>query len=239
MLNSIVRDAFVTSVTCSSRWVRFHVSQRVDRAECELALLGFFAGAVHVVENPANLRSRKVGIDRQAGFRADSWSSRPRALSSSQKLAVRRSCQTIALYTRLAGRAIPHDGRFALVSNPDRCNRRAVQAGARHRFRRNPRLGRPDFPGGSCSTQPGCRIYLLKTLSAPTRRCFPRGQTTSRANWWCPGRARDVLVLHGCLLRLLIAYIAGTSAPVAFELAARSPQAILFKCLVRPNRPFR
>ena len=71
---------------------------RIHGPEQQIARLGLFARAGHVLKNPADFRAGKIGVEHeprlfreQAGF--------PCSRRLSQKPAVRRSCQTMALYT--------------------------------------------------------------------------------------------------------------------------------------------
>ena len=71
---SIVRLAFVTSVMCrppSVPPVRFQMQPGVHVAEGQVARLGPIARAIDVVEDPADLRAREVGRQRQADLLAE------------------------------------------------------------------------------------------------------------------------------------------------------------------------
>ena len=72
--------------------------ETVDRAEREFAALGARARARDIVEHPGDLGRREIGIEQQAGALGDQ-SARGRRASARRKVgAVRRSCQTIALW---------------------------------------------------------------------------------------------------------------------------------------------
>ena len=118
MLNSIVRDALLTSVTCAAPPVSFQTSQRVDGAERELAGLGPRARARDVVENPRDLAPREVGVDHETRALADE---RVVAVGPEAVAEVRRApvLPDDGVVDRLAGLAIPDDGRLALVGDAD------------------------------------------------------------------------------------------------------------------------
>ncbi|QND92656.1 hypothetical protein SY91_00001 [Burkholderia cenocepacia] len=96
MLNSIVRDAFVTSVTCSSCFVKFHTSQlsTVPNASLPWRALSRAPGTLSRIQR-IFVAEKYESIGRPVFART--FASRPCFFSESQKSAVRRSCQTIAL----------------------------------------------------------------------------------------------------------------------------------------------
>ena len=104
----------------------------IDGAEGELAALGPVARAGHVVEHPGDLGAGEVGVDDQAGLARGSSGSRPSRLQPRRRAAaVRRSCQTMALWIGCAGRAVPDHGGLALVGDADGGDVAGGEAGAR------------------------------------------------------------------------------------------------------------
>ena len=90
----------------------------VDRAEREMPGLGRVARTVDVIENPAHLAAREVGVD-------------PKTRAARDERLVAARAQTVAevrgapvlpddgVVDGLAGPTIPHDGRLSLVGDPD------------------------------------------------------------------------------------------------------------------------
>ncbi len=90
----------------------------VDRAEGQLACLRGGAGALHVIEDPAELGGGKIGIDQQAGARAD----QPLGALFAQAIADARGAAILpydGVMDGFSARAIPDNDRFALVGNAD------------------------------------------------------------------------------------------------------------------------
>ena len=111
----------------------------------------------------------------------------PRLRQRSHSSAVRRSCQTIALWTGAAGRALPQHRRLALVGDADRGDR-PVRGGGRFT------AGRDDAPPDLLRVvldPAGLRIMLgqfdLRGAAAPV----PPRRTGLRGCWWCPGRSPE------------------------------------------------
>ena len=75
--------------------------EAVDRAEGELAGLGRRARAVDVVEQPGDLGGGEIGIEQQAGLRRDRRLVAVARAALRRASAVRRSCQTMALWIGL------------------------------------------------------------------------------------------------------------------------------------------
>jgi hypothetical protein len=92
--SSSVRLALLASVRCAAPPVSLRHSQlrSCRKPACPARRR---AHRRHVVEQPAHLGGREIGVEQQAGARctAASW---PASRSSAQKSAVRRSCQTMA-----------------------------------------------------------------------------------------------------------------------------------------------
>ena len=120
----------------------------VDGAEGELAGVGALARAGDVVENPGDLASRKNRRRSPARCVRESSASCPSALSRSQTSAVRRSCQTMALWIGCAGLAVPDDRRLALVGDADRGDVAAAAPARGRAPRPRRRSASPRFPAG-------------------------------------------------------------------------------------------
>ena len=142
------------------------------------------ARAGHVVEHPGQLGAGEIGVDAPARCAAERVLRSPAAFSASQRSAVRRSCQTMALQTGCAGRAVPDDGRFALVGDADggdvarRSCRPAAMASAATA------ICDAQISSGSCSTQPGCGKICGNS----------RWATAATAPPWSKRMARELVV---------------------------------------------
>ena len=101
MSSSAVRAALVASVSVRLAAGEMPEQIRVDRAEGELARFCGLARVRHIVEQPRDLGRREIRIEQQAGARRSRASRGPRARASRRHRAVRRSCQTIALWIGL------------------------------------------------------------------------------------------------------------------------------------------
>ena len=184
MLKSIVREALVTSVTCSLPPVSFQISQRVDGAEGQLAILRELARAGHVVEDPLDLGAGEVGVDDQPGL---CRTSRLGALFAQRRADARerRSCQTIALWI---GRPVLRSqtsvvSRWLVMPMP-RCRRAdgvLRQDASRRRRAARSRSPRGRAPPSRAADRSG------GTPPAPGRRCCPAGRRRCCVNSRCPG----------------------------------------------------
>ena len=108
--NSSVRDAFVTSLTCSSPSVSFHTSHEstVPNARSPLRALA-------ALQDPLELGRREVRIGHEAGALADQIARQlAAALGGTPVLPDDRAVDWTPR------RALPDDGRLALVGDPDR-----------------------------------------------------------------------------------------------------------------------
>ena len=97
MLNSIVREALLTSVTCSRPPVSFQMSHVSMVPNASRPRVRAARAPGDVVEYPADLARGEVRVDEQARSSPAPSTPAPSAFSRSQNSAVRRSCQTIAL----------------------------------------------------------------------------------------------------------------------------------------------
>src|SRR5205085_6357094 len=101
-------------------------------AEGQLAVLGPLPRALDVVEYPRDLRPREVGRERQADVR-------PQTVDAlvARELAHQRAGAGVLpddrVVDRLAGLAVPHDRRLALVGDADRGDVAGLAVGRRHR----------------------------------------------------------------------------------------------------------
>ena len=92
--------------------------ERVDGAERELAALGAFAGARHVVEDPGDLGAGEIGIDDQAGLFGDRGLV-AFALEPGADIGGAAVLPDDGAMDRLSGSAVPHHRGLALVGDAD------------------------------------------------------------------------------------------------------------------------
>jgi hypothetical protein len=133
---------------------------RIDGAEREFTALGPFAGAVDVIEQPADLGAGKISVDDEARLLREEW----RVAGRSQFVAHGRRPPILpddGVGDWSAGRTFPDDRGLALVRDTD-CGD-AVGADVRlgEGLVKNTRLRRPDF-GGVMLDPTGVRKDLLK-----------------------------------------------------------------------------
>ena len=104
--------------------VRFAAGQppqqiAIDGAEHQLAPLGAFAGAGHVIQDPRHLGAGEIGIDDQAGFGGDR-----RLVAFGFQFGADVGCAAVlpddGAVHGLSRRAVPHHCGFALVGDADR-----------------------------------------------------------------------------------------------------------------------
>ena len=136
------RVAGIGDVGCAAG--EFPDEPAVDGAEREFARLRPRARAGDVVEHPASFVPEKYASSTSPVFAANSGS-RPRAFSRSQ-----RRCRAPVLpHDRvaygLAGRAVPHDGRLALIGDADGGDVARGESGPCDGFGGHAHLGYPDF----------------------------------------------------------------------------------------------
>ena len=146
-----------TSVTCTAPPVRFQTSQRVDRAERELAAFGACRARRATLSRIQRDLGRRRSRRRARARCARGPSARgPARLSSSQMPAVRRHCHTIAL-DRPARRSARSQ---TMVVSRWLVMPMAAMSCGRHRARLAARRATArscdcQISTGSCSTQPG------------------------------------------------------------------------------------
>ena len=130
----------------------------------------------------------EIGIDEEAGPAPPRARPMPRRRACGTARAVRRSCQTMALWIGAAARALPEQRGLALVGDADRGYLARADAGFRehaaaHRERRRARSppdhARPSRGRGSSARAP----------SAPSRAAGRRHRKASPACSWSPGRS--------------------------------------------------
>ena len=93
----MVRDAFVTSVTCRAPPVSFQISQLSTVPKASSPRCGPLPRAGDVVEHPANLTCPR-STRRSPGRSSAESAARARRAEADRKMRqVRRSCQTMAL----------------------------------------------------------------------------------------------------------------------------------------------
>ena len=92
--------------------------EAVDRAEREFSALGARARAVDVFEDPREFRAGEIGIEQETRALANELF---RAVAGKARAVFRRApvLPDDRAVDRPAGRALPHDGRLALVRDSD------------------------------------------------------------------------------------------------------------------------
>ena len=183
---SIVRDAFVRSVTCAAPPAQLPDQPGVDRPEGQLLLR-----PLGVPEDPLELRRREVVRDEPRPL-ADQTGGQPAQRSGAPVLPHDRTVH------RPAGTALPHHGRLALIGDPDRVEVAGVRAGRGERVRRGRLDARPDLlrvvlgptpAAGSAARAPGTRV---RGCAAPRRR----RDTSFRSVPWLIARITAVVDQH-------------------------------------------
>ena len=205
MLNSSVRDALEKSVTACP--VSLNVSQASIVPKLALTSRRARGEAVNVRQHPLDLRAGEVGIDHEAGPRADRGLRGPRSRSSSQRADVLRSCQTIARCSGSPVPDVPGDDGLALVRDPDarhvggpdpRCVQRLSRDLRGRHPRSRPHRARPNRAAENAARTRGRRG---RPAAHPDRR---RGRSCR----WSPGRSpvsrpgniygeADAMCIHG------------------------------------------
>ena len=121
MLKSIVRDALVTSVTCTRPSVSFQISQLSTVPNRELAALGALRGRpAHCPGSSGSCCRRNTASMTQAGLLRERSPPAPSRLQLIAEVGRAPVLPDDRVVDRLAGVAIPHDRRLALVGDADR-----------------------------------------------------------------------------------------------------------------------
>jgi hypothetical protein len=184
MSNSMVRAALLTSVACTRPPVSFHSSQLSMVPKARSPCGGGDVGAGHVVQDPADLGGREIGIHHQPGAAADG-SAWPCSRSCAHSGSPRRSCQTMALWMGWPVRRF-HTTVVSrwLVMPIARISRRR-QAGLGNGLLRGGQLGLPDLLGVVLHPA-GLRDRSGGTRAGPSRRCGRRHRRRCCASWLVP-----------------------------------------------------
>ena len=131
-------------------------------------------------------RNRDRAAGRSSSVTSPSW---PARFSSAQRSAVRRSCQTMALWIGLPVAAVPHHRGLALVGDADAGQRRGLELGLGERTAADLDRRPPDLLGVVLDPA-GLGEDLRQLLLRATPPAGPWRRTRWRACWWCPGRWR-------------------------------------------------
>ena len=147
MLNSIVREALLTSVTWRAPPVSFQTSQvsTVPNASLPASARARAPGTLSRIQRI--LLRGEVGVDEQAGLRLD----RLAGAVGFEPLAEVRGAAILPddrVVDRLAGLAVPDDGRFALVGDADGGDVLRPQPARVRALRRRRRSATPRSPAG-------------------------------------------------------------------------------------------
>ncbi len=153
MLNSIVRDAFVTSVTCRLALRQPPDQPAVHSAEAKLTTLRTRTNTLHLVQNPAQLAPRKVRIRQQASLRLDRHLM-PIAAQLLTKLRRPPVLPHNRVVHRLARSAVPDQRRLPLFTMPTAAISLASRPACASASAATP-ICVDQISIGSCSTQPG------------------------------------------------------------------------------------
>src|SRR5918997_1545646 len=135
---------------------------RVDGAEADLAVLGPLLDAVDVLEQPVDLGAREVRVDGEAGLLPDRV-----VVALLGELAAKGRAPPVlpddGVVDRLAGLAVPHYHRLALVGDPDPRDRLRRVAGVFQRPAHYPEGHVPDLVRVVLDP-PGPRVVLGELL---------------------------------------------------------------------------
>ena len=170
------------SVTCTARRSD-STAARSRRAEGQFAGASAAAGIGDIVEQPANLACREIGIDHQPRFLLDH-----RGVAVVLELVAETGGSPVlpddGVMNRPAGLPIPEHRGFALVGDADGGDLADVDIRLLEHLLGNAELDPPDLirivldPAG-LGKSGGTRV-------APRRARFPGDQTKSRGNWSSP-----------------------------------------------------
>ena len=179
-LKSIVREALLTSVTCTAPPVSCQTSQLSTVPKASSPRLGLLARAGHVVEQPLELGAGEVGVDDAGRCARGSCGSSPRSRSSAQMRLGAAVLPDDGVVDRRAGAAVPDQRGLALVGDAERRDVLRTRAGLRRAPRARWRAGCPRSRSGSCSTQPGCGKIWRNSRCAIATICPARSNTMLR-----------------------------------------------------------
>ena len=138
MSSSRLRLALVASLACTLPPVSRHSRKHLDGAGRQRALLRRGAAAGDVVEDPGDLGAGEIRIEDQAGLGRDLAF----MAGALQRLAAVGGAAVLpddGVVDRLAGGAVPHHGRLALVGDADAGQRLGVELGVGRARRGRPR----------------------------------------------------------------------------------------------------
>ena len=180
MLNSSVREALLTSVTCTRAAGELPDQPGVDGAERELARPRRARARRARCRASSGSWCREIGVDHEPGLRAGSASPAPSRLQPLAEVGGAAVLPDDRVVDRLAGRAVPDDRRLALVGDADRGDvaRRAPARGP------SASTATPicdaQISCGSCSTQPGCGKICVNSFCATARIAPSWSKTMAR-----------------------------------------------------------
>ena len=138
----------------------------VDGAEGEPSFRRRLPRAVHMIENPLELRAGEIGVEDETGLLLN----HRRMAQLLQRVAMLRRAAVLphdGAVDGPAGRAIPHHGRLALVGDADGGDLVELNSSMSHGLGDHARLGGPDFLGVVLHPA-GLRIKLCEL---PLRDC--------------------------------------------------------------------
>ena len=188
MLNSIVREALLTSVTCVLPPVSFQISHESivpkassppPRARARPATLS----RIHATFVPGEVR-----VDDEAGALAHERLVAGR-LEPVAELGGAPVLPDDGVVDRLAGLAVPDHRRLALVRDADGRDVARSQVRAAERLDGDARSASPRSPAGRARPSPASG-RSAGTPAGRRRRRRRRGRRGWRASWWFPGRGR-------------------------------------------------
>ena len=192
MLNSIVRDALLASVTCTLPPVRFQTSHEstVPNASSPAFALARAPGTFCRIH--CTFVRGEIGVDHEPGLAADHAIELPR----SQAIADRRGAAVLpddGVADRLARSLRSHTtvvSRWLVM--PMAAMSAAPTFAFVQRLGRDARLRGPDLARVVLDPA-GLRERSAETPSARRRRWSRRDRRRSRASWSCPGRERGCI----------------------------------------------
>ena len=184
MSSSRLRLALVASLAWTLPPRQPPQQEAFDGAGGERALLRRGAAARHVIEDPGDLGAGEIGIEEQAGLGRDLVFMAGRAAARRSAAAVRRSCQTMALWIGLPVLRSHTTvvSRWLVMPMPASASASSL---ARASAPRQTSTVADQISSGSCSTQPGSREdlrqFLLRRRHRPARGIEHDGARAGRA----------------------------------------------------------